>query len=124
MNIFDEDNHSMNTEGLDRMLDVGTAYNSASLSRADPGTCFDVRVASGKLGLILEEVSEDDVPMVHAVKSGSPLEGKVQKGDRLCSLDGIDCTGKSPHSVGQLLKYREKASNRILTFSRPYGGRR
>lgn len=118
-NKFADDARSMNTEKLDQMLDSNTTYPGTAPILVDPGECFDVRAPPGKLGVMLEEVSAEDVPIVYALKRGSALDGKVQKGDRLCSVDGIDCTGKSPHDVGELLKFKENTSSRILTFTRP-----
>ncbi len=127
--MFDDD-YSMNTASLDRMLDVNTSQNDLPAfhempilrethTLQDPGECFDIAAPRGKLGVILEEDSDDGVPVVHSIKEESPLVGKVLRGDRLCSIDGVDCTGKTPHEVAKLLKYKENETTRILTFSRP-----
>lgn len=127
--IFDDD-YSMNTASLERMLDNNTSQNDLPAFHEmpplretpvlqDPGECFDIAAPQGKLGVILEEDSDDGVPVVHSIKEESPLVGKVLRGDRLCSIDGEDCTGKTPHEVAKLLKYKENEPTRILTFSRP-----
>ena len=133
--IFDDD-YSLNTASLDRIIDVQSSQNDLPEYRESPsvnqlpvlrdtptlhapGECFDIAAPHGKLGVILEEDSDDGVPVVHSIKEESPLVGKVLRGDRLCSIDGVDCTGKSPHEVAKLLKYKESAPSRILTFSRP-----
>lgn len=113
------DDPSMNTAALDRMLDANTHYPSQQNVLVDPGDCFDVRVPAGKLGVILEEFSEDGYPIVHGVKHNSPLSSRIEKGDRLCSVDGVDCSGKQATGVAKLLKARESESSRILTFYRP-----
>ena len=118
INRIADDNRSMNTASLDRMLDSTTLFTGHS-ARMDPGELFDVRVPAGKVGLILEEFPEDGIPIVHGVKPNSPLFGRVKQGDRLYSVDGVDCTGEQAISVAKLLKAREDASSRILTFSRP-----
>lgn len=121
-----EDDGSLNTANLDSMLDSHTIQTTRTNSQksfhrkiVDPGECFDIRVPAGKLGVILEEFADDGVPIVHDIKQNSPLFGRIVKGDRLCSVDEADCTGMSAHSVAKLLKFREEAPSRILTFSRP-----
>lgn len=126
-----DDTQSLNTASLDRMLDVnttaGTSFRTENRQHhlqdhaflMDPGECFDVNAPPGKLGVILEDYSDGGVPIVHDVKQNSPLVGRIMKGDRLCSVDGVDCTGKEALSVAKLLKNRENESSRILTFCRP-----
>jgi len=102
---------------MNRMLDHAThAVDPESLR--DPGECFDVRLPAGKAGIILEE-GPDSYPVVHSIKPGSPLMNRVRPGDRLCSIEGIDCAGMSPHVVAKKLQAHEHASSRILSFSRP-----
>jgi hypothetical protein len=134
--MFDDD-YSLNTASLERMIDVQSSrdelppytdetpsFKQLPVLREtptlhDPGECFDIAAPPGKLGVILEEDSDDGVPVVHSIKEESPLVGRVLRGDRLCSIDGVDCTGKTPHEVAKLLKYKETEPTRILTFSRP-----
>jgi hypothetical protein len=120
---MDDDNQSLNTAALDNMLDARTTCPTVATRSpflVDPGECFDVRVPAGKLGVILEEVTQGGgVPVVHGIKRYSPLVGRVMKGDRLCGVDGVDCTGKSANDVARLLQFREDSPSRMLTFSRP-----
>jgi C-terminal processing protease CtpA/Prc len=46
------------------------------------------------------------------------LFNHIKTGDRLLSIDGVDCTGLSPHEIAKKLQANEHASSRILTFSR------
>jgi C-terminal processing protease CtpA/Prc len=114
--MFEDDACSLNTNSLNRMLDSATnAVDPESLR--DPGECFDVRLPAGKAGVILDE-GRDGNPVVHSVKPGSPLFNHIKTGDRLLSIDGVDCTGLSPHEIAKKLQANEHASSRILTFSR------
>lgn len=112
-----DDAMSLNTNSLNRMLDSATnVLDPGGLQ--DPGECFDVRLPAGKAGIILDE-GYDGLPVVHSVKPESPLFGRVKPGDRLCSIEGVDCTGLSPHEIAKRLRANETASSRILSFSRP-----
>lgn len=117
--MFEDDNMSLTTEAFNRVLDAKTTYQRGGPALEDPGECFDVRLPAGRVGVILEDDAEFGMPVVNGVKNGSPLEGRIKNGDRLLSVDGIDCTGKTPHDVAHLLQQNEQSSTRILTFSRP-----
>ena len=116
-NMFDNDDAcSLNTSSMDRMCEA-QMHGVDPESLRDAGECFDVRLPAGKAGVVLEE-GPGGYPVVHSVKPGSPLFKHIRKGDRLCSIEGVDCTGLSPHDVAKKLQAHENADTRILTFSR------
>ena len=72
---------------------------------------------SGKLGLVLDNVT-GNLPIVHAVKDGSLLAGKLQKGDFLLSVDEIDCHGMSAREVSTVITERGHRPERRLVLLR------
>lgn len=118
-NMFEADDaFSLNTKSMNRMLDVSGSHGMDAGGLHDPGECFDVRLPPGKAGIILEEGPDGGVPTVHSVKETSPLYRNIRSGDRLCSIEGRDCTGMTPFDVAKRLQASETAPSRILTFSR------
>mmetsp|Transcript_5109 Transcript_5109/g.8387 ORF Transcript_5109/g.8387 Transcript_5109/m.8387 type:complete len:139 (-) Transcript_5109:48-464(-) len=73
------------------------------------------------LGLVLEAAS-DGVPIVHAIKSTSPLSDQVQVGDRLVSVDGDDVTVLLASDVSRLISLKREQQVRRFVFSRPGSG--
>ena len=72
---------------------------------------------SGILGLVLDNVT-GNLPIVHAVKDGSLLAGRLQKGDFLLSVDEIDCHGMSAREVSDVITDRGHRSERRLVLLR------
>lgn len=72
---------------------------------------------SGKLGLVLDNVT-GNLPIVHAVKDGSLLAGRLQKGDFLLSVDEIDCHGMSAREVSDVITDRGHRPERRLVLLR------
>ena len=79
---------------------------------------FTVEAPKGKLGLILE-TSEEGFPTIRAVKSSSPLNGCVQVGDQLLSVDGRDVTMVMAETVSRVIASKENRENRMFVFARP-----
>jgi C-terminal processing protease CtpA/Prc len=81
---------------------------------------FDTRLPAGsKAGIVLGETDTGTL-VVHSIMDTSPFYGQVKIGDRLCSIDGMDCRGKSPQDIAAILQQRSGNldSSRILTFAR------
>lgn len=82
---------------------------------------FEVGAPAGMLGLVLE-AAPDGVPIVHAIKSTSPLSDQVQVGDRLVSVDGDDVTILLASDVSRLISLKRDQHVRRFVFSRPGSG--
>jgi len=98
---------------------LGSASNTASLE--DPPTeCeeYTVDAPRGKLGLILE-TSDQGCPIVQEIKLTSPLNGKVQVGDRLHSVDGRDVTMVMSETVSRVIASKQNHNVRKFVFARP-----
>ena len=58
------------------------------------------------------------MPVVHAIKETSVLANQVKVGDRLLSVDGVDCTGMTAMNVSKLISQRAQNPSRAFVFSR------
>jgi hypothetical protein len=72
---------------------------------------------AGQLGIVLNNPS-DDFPMVYAVKDTSVLNGSVQVGDLLVSVDEIECKGMSSRTISSFLSSRSQNPTRTLILAR------
>ena len=72
----------------------------------------------GKLGIVVNNENDGDLPIVHAVKDESVLYGKVNVGDLLISVDEVDCRGMSAVNVSRLISSRSQNPTRMLILLR------
>ena len=70
---------------------------------------------SVKLGLVLDNVT-GDLPIVHAVRDGSILAGKLVVGDFLLSVNEIDCHGMLAQEVSNVITHRGQCPKRWLVL--------
>jgi len=79
-----------------------------------------VEAPSGKLGVYLDgtNVAKGQPCIVHGLKESSVLQGKLQPGDILVSINDIDVQGMDAMSVSKLLSRSNKV-NRRITILRP-----
>jgi Protocadherin len=75
------------------------------------------QVPPGKLGMVID-TPDDSPPLVHAIKPGSVLDGKVQVGDLLITVDDRNVTDWSAVQVSKLISARSD-QQRTLVFLRP-----
>ena len=88
--------------------------NSGNLSnRVKP---FEVRAPPGKLGMVVD-TPNGGVPVVRAIKADSVLNGSVQVGDRLISVDHVNVTSMSALEVSNLISLKQH-QQRLLIFCR------
>ena len=66
----------------------------------------------GKLGLLFRE--KDGSHRVAGVQPGSPLGGRVTKGDRIMAVDGVDTSGATHDVVVKLLASKADQKERVL----------
>lgn len=72
----------------------------------------------GKLGIVVNDENNGDLPIVHGIKETSVLKGKVNVGDLLISVDEVDCRGMSAIQVSKLISSRSQNSTRMLVLLR------
>ena len=82
------------------------------------GEIFEVRAPSGLLGIVLE-TAKDGVPTVTNIRSSSVLANDVKVGDRLISVDGVDCFCLLATDISQMIARKQKQAERIFVFARP-----
>ena len=56
---------------------------------------------AGKLGIVIDTTLEG--PVVHKIKDGSPLMGKLNVGDIITEIDGIDTRAMSASAITALM---------------------
>mmetsp|Transcript_37009 Transcript_37009/g.68553 ORF Transcript_37009/g.68553 Transcript_37009/m.68553 type:complete len:410 (-) Transcript_37009:367-1596(-) len=96
---------------------------SSTMMGDDPSDQFQsvtVVAPSGKLGIVLDN-PHGDLPIVWATKETSSLHGRVQVGDLLMSVDGVDCRGMSTQRVSSFLSSRSQNPVRTLVLARGSG---
>jgi C-terminal processing protease CtpA/Prc len=81
-----------------------------------PGTRVELWAPAGKLGVAIDVV--DGRPIVWRLKSGSPLEGFLEKGDIIVALDEIDTSHMSAADVTSLM-VRRMRQRRKIAYIRP-----
>ena len=70
-----------------------------------------VRAPSGPLGIIIDTTPEG--PMIHSLKEGSQLGGKVNVGDLIVGLDGVDTRNMSAKTFTRLMARRSQGERQI-----------
>ncbi|KAL9183983.1 hypothetical protein ACHAXT_002069 [Thalassiosira profunda] len=98
------------------------AFQGSPLPYENPSALqrLSVVAPAGKLGIVIDNQT-GDMPMVHAIKETSPLNGKLNCGDLLISVDGIDCRGMTAVQVSRLISSRSHHEARTLIVLRGAG---
>ena len=78
---------------------------------------FEVRVPSGKLGMVVD-TPNGGVPVVRAIRPDSVLHGTVLVGDRLISVDNKDVTNLTALEVSSLISLKKDQPERLMVFCR------
>lgn len=76
---------------------------------------------SGKLGIVIDNPG-GDIPIVHAIKETSALNGRIKVGDFLLSVDERDCRGMSAVAVSKLISSRSENPSRTFVILRGSAG--
>ena len=76
---------------------------------------------SGKLGIVIDNPG-GDIPIVHAIKETSALNGRIKVGDSLLSVDEKDCRGMSAVAVSKLISSRSDNPSRTFVILRGSAG--
>jgi len=97
------------------------AYGIPDGYTATPGSQNVTVIApAGKLGIVVDNQT-GDMPVVHAIKETSVLQGQVNVGDFLVSVDEIDCRGMSGTQVAKLISSRSHLEVRVFVLQRSRG---
>ncbi len=70
----------------------------------------------GKVGVAID-VDPEGRPVVHRVKTGSPLEGLLKSGDRVLAIDDVNTTSMSAADVTSLMVRRMNYGRKITFVS-------
>jgi hypothetical protein len=96
------------------------------------GERYDVVAPAGKLGLVIGCSPSVDVfpliggwPEVRAIMDTGVIANRgVQVGDRVLSVNGVDCTTMTPLQVSKLIGQDSDMPGRVLVFAMPVGEER
>ena len=101
---------------LDNPAVEGCAAVAATGNATTGGTVIDIVAPSGKLGVVLVSPVPPEPPgpaFVYNVRADSPIAGRVELGDRILAVDGVDVRGMSAEDVSKLLGSKNTKSRRI-----------
>ncbi|KAL7556929.1 hypothetical protein ACA910_006173 [Epithemia clementina (nom. ined.)] len=84
---------------------------------SDESNIYTIDVPAGKLGVVVD-TPDDGPPVVYAIKDSSPLMGKLNIGDRLLGVDGVDVTGLTAVNTSRIISKRANKPNRKFTLLR------
>ena len=107
--VFSSETDEHETSVVDQMTKTVASFMEKPQKRIRR----DVFAPAGKLGIIVDTSS--DGPVVHSIKSDSPLVGKVFTGDYIVAVDDEDTSDWSAHYVTKLVA-RKSGSVRKLTL--------
>jgi C-terminal processing protease CtpA/Prc len=71
---------------------------------------------AGKLGIVIDSTPQG--PVIHKVKEGSPLEGKLSVGDIIVDIDSIDTRSMTASSITSLMVDSIENERRITVLTR------
>jgi len=94
--------------------------NSQSSSFGASSAGYDVETVyapPGKLGVVVD--SSNNGPCVHCVRDNSPLLNIIRVGDKILSIDDIDCRSMSAGAVTKLMAKKSTQKERKLVFAHP-----
>ena len=92
--------------------------NSQSTSFGSASAGYDVETVyapPGKLGVVVD--SSHSGPCVHCVRDNSPLLNIIRVGDKILSIDDIDCRSMSAGAVTKLMAKKSGQKERKLVFA-------
>ena len=75
---------------------------------------YEVKAPPGALGIVID--SNEEGPFVYEVKTTSPLNGMVEDGDKIISIDGWCCENSSSHDVANWIRKKPTRSQQVLVL--------
>jgi hypothetical protein len=113
MNIADD---LKNLEDNLTLGPLGAAAGAATAGAATGAKTETVFAPPGKLGVVVD--SANDGPTVHSIRDSSPLLGIVSVGDKILSIDEIDCRAMSAGAVTKLMARKASQQERKIIFEK------
>merc|ERR1712206_69391 len=107
--VYKTPDTSTNPDDMDEEQGGGSSYQR--LIVVAPG---------GKLGIVVDN-QNGDMPVIHAIKESSVLNGRLLVGDFLLSVDEINCQGMSAVQASRLIASRSNNPTRTLAVMRNSG---
>jgi hypothetical protein len=104
-----EDNPTLTTQKTYRSDNTPKANNITRARRI-----YEVRAPPGPLGIVIDR--SNDGPFVHDIKKMSPLNGLVNKGDIILSIDGWNCKNKDGNDVSNWIRTKPNKGEQVLTL--------
>ena len=98
---------AMLPSNLGRSADSATSKRERRVVKAPPG----------KLGIIIDTTVEG--PVVHQINPGSALEGQLQPGDIIISIDDVDTRAMSASAITDLMIQTAKQYRSLTVVSNP-----
>ncbi|CAJ1957204.1 unnamed protein product [Cylindrotheca closterium] len=93
---------------------LGRSADSAASSKRQRRV---VKAPPGKLGIIIDTTVEG--PVVHQINPGSALEGQLQPGDIIISIDDVDTRAMSASAITDLMIQTAKQYRSLTVVSNP-----
>ncbi|GMI25117.1 hypothetical protein TeGR_g14494 [Tetraparma gracilis] len=115
MNIADD------LKNLEDNLTLGPLGAAAGAATAGAAAATGAKTETvfappGKLGVVVD--SANDGPTVHSIRDSSPLLGIVSVGDKILSIDEIDCRAMSAGAVTKLMARKASQQERKIIFEK------
>ena len=79
---------------------------------------FDVEAPPGKMGIVIDTTLEG--PMIHTVKPGGPMDGKMFPGDIIVKINGEETKAMNSTAINAIM-VKTSGSSRFLTVLRTPG---
>jgi hypothetical protein len=109
-NTFEDDLKDTPRPALTAQKILREQYRTVTPKQTD--NVYEVRAPPGALGIVID--SNDEGPFVYEVKVTSPLNGHVEVGDKIVSIDGWNCEASSSHQVANWIRKKPKRNEQIL----------
>lgn len=75
---------------------------------------YEVKAPPGALGIVID--SNEEGPFVYEVKATSPLNGMVDEGDKIVSIDGWCCENSTSYEVANWIRKKPKGGEQVLVL--------
>ena len=95
--------------------------NSVVVDEENNYELVTVIAPSGPLGVMFNTNAHGNLPVVYAIKETSALREKLMVGDMVVSVDEVNCSGMSSHTLSAFLSTRSQNQHRVLTLARGDG---
>ena len=81
-----------------------------------PGLRIKIVAPPGTLGIVFKGIAGQPGHEVYQMRATSPLLGKLQAGDEICEVDGVDTSHFDHDQIREILSERRDAERRITVL--------